>query len=385
MIKLRFTIAILLGSAVASSQVMTDPARLPDSLKNFERRPNEPSVRCEVTPVKPTLNYGFRFGAGYVVRLPLNQYQGSGHRLAIMTRITPQSSSHKPAYLINVVRLPNIPATKLELEIVGGYLLGQGKYKVEWMLFDETMRVCRKEWRADASLKLSERRVKVAMEPDTVSDYSLRGSHAAKRGADDVRAVRLSVLLHAAPLSSRRTSMRASDKMMLLGTLSSLLERIPTRSLRLVVFNLDKQKEIFRRDVFTPGSMDEVTQSLNELELGSVDYQVLKNRRGHVDLLADLINQEIEAEEPSDQVVFLGPPARFFDKLPQEAVEKPRGAGPRFFYLQLQPFFRNMGANFPDSINFAVAKVKGKTLVIHTPGEFSNAIDQIERAAAGGK
>jgi len=131
-----------------------------------------------------------------------------------------------------------------------------------------------------------------------------------------------------------------------------------------------------RRDGFSPDSMDQVMQSLNELELGSVDYSVLKNRRGHVDILADLMNQELE--EPSDLVVFLGPPARFSDKLPQAAVEKPRGAGPRFFYLQLQPFFR-MTTNFPDSINFAVAKVKGKTLLIHTPGEFSNAIDQLEK------
>jgi hypothetical protein len=374
---LRLLVAILLGSAAARSQVVVDPARLRANLKEFERKPNEASVRCEVTPVKPALNYGFRFGAGYVVRVPLKQYQGPGHRLAIMTRITPQGGDRKPVYLINVVRLPNIPATKVDLEVSGGYLLGQGKYKVEWTLFDETMRVCRKEWSADASLSHSERKVKIAMPAGAVADYSLRGSSGSKRDTDDVRPVRLTVLLHAAPLSSRRTTMRASDKMMLLGTLSSLLERIPTRSLRLVVFNLEKQKEILRRDGFSPDSMDQVMQSLNELELGSVDYSVLKNRRGHVDLLADLMNQELE--EPSDLVVFLGPPARFSDKLPQAAVEKPRGAGPRFFYLQLQPFFRAMTTNFPDSINFAVAKVKGKTLVIHTPGEFSNAIDQLEK------
>ena len=46
---------------------------------------------------------------------------------------------------------------------------------------------------------------------------------------------------------------------------------------------------------------------------------------------------------------------------------------------ELQPFFRNFGGNFPDSINHAVARVKGKTMVIHTPGDFSNAIDQIEK------
>jgi len=223
------------------------------------------------------------------------------------------------------------------------------------------------------------------MPPDTVADYWLRGSRGSRRNTDDVRPVRLTVLLHAAPVSSRRTTMRASDKMMLLGTLSSLLERVPTKSLRLVVFNLEQQKEIFRRDVFTADSLDQVTQSLNELELGSVDYAVLKNRRGHIDLLADLMNQELDAEEPSDEVVFLGPRTRFSDKVPQTAVEKPRGAGPRFFYLQLRPFYGSLGGDFPDSIHFAVARVSGKTLVIHTPGEFSSAIDQIEKTAVGSK
>ena len=169
-----------------------------------------------------------------------------------MTRVTPRGGDQKPVYLINVVRLANIPQTKLDLEVVGGFLLGQGNYTVEWALYDEKMRVCRKQWRVDASLKVSERKVKVAMPPDTVADYSLRGSPGSKRNTDDVRPVRLTVLLHAAPLSSRRTTMRASDKMMLLGTLSSLLERVPTRSLRLVVFNLDQQKEIFRQDGSLP-------------------------------------------------------------------------------------------------------------------------------------
>src|SRR5882672_9457361 len=132
--------AIALASAAASAQVMVDPARLPASLKNFERKQNQPSVRCEVTPVKPTLDYGFRFGAGYVVHVPLNQYPGSGHRLAMLTRITPQGGEPKPVYLINVVRLPNVPPTKLALEVVGLYLLGQGKYNVEWTLLDETKR-----------------------------------------------------------------------------------------------------------------------------------------------------------------------------------------------------------------------------------------------------
>src|SRR5204862_6901131 len=124
-------------------------------------------------------------------------------------------------------------------------------------------------------------------------------------------------------------------------------------------------------------------ESLNALELGTVDYNVLKNRRGHVDLLADLVNRELAAAEPSDEVVILGPPARFWDKLPQAALEKPQGIGPKFFYLQLAPYIRPTSGNFPDSINSAVARLKGRITIVHTPGEFAKAIGQIENHVAG--
>ena len=55
--------------------------------------PNDRPLRCDVTPQKPLLNYSFRFQAGYVVSVPMNQYQGSGHTLTTMVRITPDGSS----------------------------------------------------------------------------------------------------------------------------------------------------------------------------------------------------------------------------------------------------------------------------------------------------
>jgi hypothetical protein len=373
----RLLTVFVLAAAAAECQTVVDPARLPAALRNVEQTQAGPRVKCEVTPFRPLLNFGFRFQAGYTVRVPLNQYQGAGHKLGMMTRITPLDGSRKPVYLLDFVLLPHIPKTKASLQIVGSYLLGEGDYSVEWTLFDEKMQVCQKDWRARAALGYSERKVKVAMPPDSVADLSLRGSSAG-RGADDARPIRLTVLLHAAPLSPRRTTLRASDKMMLLGTLSTLLERVPSSSLRVVVFNLDQQKEIFRQDAFDRADFDRVTRSLDQLELGAVDYSVLKNRRGYIDFLARLVNRELGAHEPSDEVVFLGPPARLSGNLPPAVLEKHPGAVPGFFYLVLKPYFHGGGQTFADTINSAVAKLKGKVVEIHTPAEFAKAIDQIE-------
>jgi hypothetical protein len=189
------------------------------------------------------------------------------------------------------------------------------------------------------------------------------------------------VLLHAAPMSPRRTRLRPGDTLTLLGAFSSLLERLPTKSVKLVVFNLDQQTEIYRAESFTRDSFDRVAGAMNRLELGSVNVGVLQNHRGHLDLLADLMNQELTAKEPSDIVLFLGPASRFWDNLPRDEIQQARAGSPRFFYFRFQPSFRRT-TSFPDSIQMAIGRLKGKTSLIHTPGELAKAIEQLETRVA---
>src|SRR5262249_25168667 len=158
-----------------------------------------------------------------------------------------------------------------------------------------------------------ERAIRVAMPSHTVRGFSWFPPLEAPRNTDDAAPLRLTVMLHAAPLSLRRTTLRASDSLLLVGLLSSLLERLPTRSVRLVVFNLDQQRELFRQDDFSPKALEQVAQAINDLQLGVVDYRVLQNRRGPVEVVTDLVNREMRAKEPSDVVLFLGPTARYGD------------------------------------------------------------------------
>jgi hypothetical protein len=379
----RLAIALLLAYA-CDAQVMVDPARFGSIAKALERQADEKPLRCEVTPIKPSLNFSFRFQAGYVVRVPLNQYSGAGHGWAILTKVTPEGGGEKPVYLGTRVTLPPIPKTKVNVEVGGGYLLGEGRYDVDWTLVDDSGRVCRSSWQVDAKLGRHERQLNLAMPRDTVADFTLRGRSNRTRGADDAAPVRLTVLLDAAPLVPFRTRLRASDRVILLGLLSSLLERVPTRSVRLVIFNLEQQKTLLRQDAFAPNALGRVAQALNSVELGLVDYHVLQNPHGRVDFLAGLINQELRAEAPSDVVVILGPETRYGDKVPQAALEETHGAVPQFFDLQFKAYTRAV-PSLPDSIALATATLKGKTIAIRTPADFAKAIEQIEhRSRPGG-
>jgi hypothetical protein len=374
---------LLLASAGAA-QVIVDPARYGSIVKALDRQEGEKPLRCEVTPIKPSLNFGFRFQAGYVVQVPMSQFSGPGHGWAMLTRITPEGGGQQPVYLASGVRLPPVPKTRVVAEVGGGYLLGEGRYDVKWTLLDDTGRICRASWRVNARLGRHERRVKLAMARDTVADFTLRDRSEGKRGADDAAPIRLTVLLDAAPLDPLRTRLRANDRVILLGLLSSLLERVPARSVRLVIFNLGQQKILLRQDAFAPNALGRVAQSLNGLELGRVDYHVLQNPRGHVGLLASLMNQELHAETPSDVVVILGPATRYLDNVPQAALEDPHGAVPQFFNFRFKPYLRG-DFDLPDCISLATAKLKGKTIVIRTPADFARAIEQIERRGGAGK
>ena len=370
---MRCALTLVLLTVAAKGQVLLNPARMPANLLDFDAKPDDKPLHCDVRLLRPTLDYSFRFQAGYMVRVPMNQFTGKGHALGVVLRMAPESGA--PVYFGNRTRLPEVPKTAAQLELGGGFLLGEGRYRVAWRLTDETGRVCRSAWRVEARRSHADRKVRMSLAPGTVTPLYARapGDH-----HDEAPPLRLTVLLDAAPMSPRRTRLSARDNMMLLGTLSALLDRLPTRSVRLVAFNLDQQRELYRQAGFTPDRLPDVAQTIESLQLGMVDYHVLQNRRGHVALLADLVNRELAEPEPSDVILFLGPLARFGERFPEQLLERPGGGAPRFFYLQYRPPFLRMQATLPDLIHSLVSGLKGKVVVMNSPGDFEKGIQQIE-------
>lgn len=376
---LRRASALLLAACAGTfGQRLVDATRLSPELRFFD--PTAAStMNCDVRPMEPRLDFGFRFRTGYFVRVPMKQYSGVGHGWGILTRITPEAEGAKRVYLLSTFRLPEIPKTDQDLELSGSYLVGSGKYKVDWLLIDDKGRACRKQWTAEARLAPADRDVKLRIPDGAVWDYTLRdGPRQATPGK-----YRITLLVHAAPLMFRATKMRSFDRAMLLGALTTLLESISTQTVKLTVFSLEKQQELLKNDNFHLDDMEEVADIVDGLELNLVDYQVLRRKKGHVDLLADLLNAEMRAAQPADAVVLLGPLSKFGDKVPPGALEAGSQGGPPFFYLQYRSRFRR-GEEFPDSIQSAMKRVKGKVSVIYTPRDFAKALKQVEEKLAEG-
>jgi hypothetical protein len=352
---------------------MVDEAKLPRRYRDFDQANAGPHLNCDAVAIKPRVDFGFRFQSGYILHIPMKQFLGRGHHWAIVARVTPAGGT--PVYLLTGISLPNIPKNNVTAEIGGSYLLGEGRYSVDLMLLDDASRACVQRFKVEAKRHSGDHNMTLRIPPATV--WALGTQHpAATTDMPREPLRRLTVLVHAAPVFPRSNRLRAWDREMLLGTLGSLLEMLPARSVRLVLFNLDQQRTLLTQEGFRPEELDKVSQAMNGLELGTVDYSVLQNPAGYSSLLAGLINAELRATERSDAVVFLCPPSRYLSKFPQGELEERSVGDPPFYYVQYRPYIRR-GAEFADLVENAVKAVKGRTLRVHTPGEFAGAIQKL--------
>lgn len=370
-------ILYLTASVGALSQNLVDATRVPEEWRDFEPSEDSPKLSCRVSTIKPKLNYSFRFQTGFVVHSSLRQFTGKRQRLAIFFRVTPEDQKSKPSYFLRLAYLPEVPETSASLEIGGGFVVGEGKYRVDLMLTDESGRTCHRDWKITAKLGRKEDDVPPGMPAGAVDEISLRKWTRGSRGADLDEGYRVTVLMNASPAAPNRTRLGGYDRILLLSSLASLVERLPLRAVRLIVFSPDQQREIYRENDFEPRDFGRLGQALGQLELGTVDYEVLKNRRGHADLVRELIDEALK-EHGSDAVVFLGPKPWYFDRveLPSEADS---GSGqPLFFYVQLRPLL--MGAVQPDMVMGAVKRMGGRTFEVFSPGDFASAIRHIVQA-----
>jgi hypothetical protein len=399
---MRYAAVLLVCTATALAQQVTSLDKLPAAVRALDDSHAHETRTCSVQPVKPALNFGFRFQTGYTLETSLDPYPGGRHHWYIVFRVTPQGNAGPPVYFLDSIDLPESLQSGFLARNTGAFQTGEGRFDVRWGLLDDQGRFCRQEWTVDAHLTAGERSEKVAMPPGMAGDFSWRPATSANTVT---KSRRVTILLNAAMPIAGRAGQPTDQWEMLLSMLASLVEQMPEANVRLIVFDTAQQRELFRKDDFTPDDINLVAHAANAKERWAVDYQVLQNPSGGLDLLRDLENKEIQAPPPlADAVIFLGVQQARFDKMPP-GMPGPQSA-PRFFYLKYPPtpaMFRNVvvyggrggsvrdvgrgtppltlpGAAYqPDLIEQSVRHLNGKIFVISSPADFSKALTTIGR------
>jgi hypothetical protein len=374
---------LILSGALASSRAQVPLTDAEDiaRVNDFFRASSPDALKCSLDQWSPTLGFDFRFVTGYAIGCRLSVFEGKQVTLINYVRVTPEGSA--PTLLASVYRIPEITPEMLrlaggklekmknEFAMSGAFCVGEGRYSVEVLVRDSQGRTFRKKWRLHVAARHSERDVRLAMKPLTVTaiDQSSWQTVSSLKGGN----LRLTILLDAAPINPYQSRLHAWDRAFLLECIYSLLRQTPHQSVRLVAFNLEQQREVFRANPFDSAAFLHLSRALEDIETASISVQALKQRHSPL-LLAALAGEELKAAEHSDAVIFLGPNSRMDVDIRAGIFTENRPLNPPFFYFEYFPW---QGSDFPDAIERLTKAADGKTYQIHSPAELDQAIEKM--------
>ncbi len=323
-----------LACLTAPAQALVDAAHLGAARAAFDSASSARELRCQFSALSPELNFSLRFQTGFSVKVPLGQFLGPGHGWEILLRVTPDAS--EPIFLTTSEKLPDVPETKIDGEFTGMFVVGQGGYQVDALLKDDARRVCKSTWRIEARPAASERSLHFALAPGTVAELAAKS--AAPPAAREPKLARLTVLQHAASLVPGRAQLQPDDVLALTGSLGSLLDQLPARSVRVVIFSLDQGAVLFQKDDFSSDDLDRAAKTIGELKLALVDYKTLQHSTGPPNVAAGLLRAESTAPHAPDAIVFLGPYAPMPSGASATVLKPAPFDTPKLFYIQYRPF-----------------------------------------------
>ena len=334
-------------------------------------------LKCTIDEWPPQLDFAFRFVTGYFVSCPVNQFGGKRTWLKIYVRVTPEgkgavlfgSRFDIPADPVKQRSAEELKKIKNELGTSGALAMGEGKYTIEVRVVDEQNRSARKKWNLKVEPGRSQRKVALVIDPLTVkstdaSGWELMGP---QRGG-----IRMTLLLDAAPINPHQAKLRAWDRAFLLECVYTLLRQAPYKSVRVVAFNLEQERELFRSDSFDTEAFRRLDETLKDTETTTVSAKALR-KSSPGKFVSSVLDQEL-ADGHSNAIIFLGPNGRTDLEVGADLLTNRKSSNLPLFYFEYFPF---PAKGFPDLIHRLVNAADGRTFEIHSPEQFSEAIHRM--------
>jgi hypothetical protein len=361
-----------LSAGYAGAQMPLPSEGVPEANQIFESRMKD-TLDCSIQHYQASMDFLFRYDAGFLFQCKARQFEGNS-KIVSLIRVTPRHGA--PVVMNEAFEFKAVPPEAVRklgrriknvyVEGSGGVALGPGEYSIELALVDTHARTLHRHWKVQAQADKN-RTVPVMLPPNTVAPL-ISGDWDGKLAPDGLR---LTVLLHATPIFPGSAKLYAWDRAFLLQTLASLLKQTPCKSVRVIAFNLDQQKEIFHQDDFDVHGFEKLADTLRKSEMSTVSYKALQHKNW-AELLVKLTEAEIAAKRTSDAIVFLGPSSRFWDKVPAEMKNFEKTPA-RFFYFEYYPWVHE----FPDAIDYLTRDLHGTVFHIHSADQLRQAIPKM--------
>jgi len=328
---------------------------------------------CAVKAVRPELGFDLDFHSGYEVSVPLKELAGDGNLLTTIFRVIPDGRSDDATYFSQKWTVPPIVEEAQGVaDLQGSFILGEGRYEVEWLIRDRSERYCSAHWQISADARGKDRKTEPRRARGTAAPEAgpFVSEGPVKRDAES--AARVVVLLHIASQATASSGKGPPDTAALLSILRSIAREPRIASYSITAFNLARSEVLFRSENVPEVDFPALGEALQHFRPETIDVRQLGDYGG-VGFLTKLLHEEM-GKNRVDALILLGPKTHTELKV-RGALKEFEGPNCPVFYLN----YNSDPASNPwrDAIGSLVKIWKGLEYSITRPRDLSVAWNDV--------
>ncbi|MBK5293014.1 MAG: acetyltransferase [Acidobacteriia bacterium] len=379
-------VAVLLLSQIAQAQALLrgrgpgGSVRIQHSdLAVLEAGDRRDDLPCTVSPnTKAFLGFDLRFHAGYDIGVPLRDLSGNENLLTILFRVNPKNRPEEKKYFIQRIRVPSIEEdAKGDAFLQGGFDIGEGNYHVDLLIRDRGERVCAHSWDVEADLPARDKSIPLVLHPSEIAQVQPEqfGQEPPVERSTAEPALNVKVIVNFAPQKANAATLRPMDTSALVSILRTISREPRFGKFSLVAFNMHEQRVLYRQENVDRINFPALGNSLDTLNLGTVDLQRLSQKHGNTAFLTSLISKELGSAAKPDAIIFASPKSFMEENVSKEELE-------RLGQLDYPVFYMNYSLNpnatpWRDAIGSAVKALKGTEFIISRPRDLWFAVTEM--------
>ena len=382
-----FLVLLTTGDAGAQSLLSRlEPERpltlFPSDSSVLELHKPRHDLPCVVEPYKPQLDLDLMFQTGFRVTLPTKALAGTENMLTILFRVTAAKRRDQPVYFSWSIRVPLIKQSgRRRIELSGAFLVGEGKYYVDWLMRDLSGRFCASFWDFEAKVGAKHGPAQIiaqdVIKPVRTDPFADEPS--IERSSEE-RLLSVTVIVNLNNRLLGPAIFAETDRYGLAAILRMIGRHPRIGRYSVVACSLQSQQVLYRQDAAPQIDMRSLGEALDPgvLSRVSVDQLVMKNDLAG--FLSKLIAEELGKPLP-DAFVLVSNECRLDFRMPREAIS--HWTRP-VFYLNLRYSERDAWPSPDDVFGRIARQLHAVEYTINQPFDlfkaWSNIVSQIARA-----
>ena len=331
---------------------------------------------CQVVPLPPKLGFDLQFLAGYRVSIPLKALAGSGDNLRMLFRIMPLDGSDRYFYFVDRYDVPAIElGAEGQAELAGQYVLGPGRYRVEWLMRNRAERVCAKSWEIETNTAENLDALAAARGAYTVAprDPDLFSDEPPVLRSATADLLHVKILVNFTPSDPRDLRLRQYDVRNIVSIIRAISREPNVGTFSVVAFNMQQERVIFEQESVSRIDFPGLGEAIESIKDGRIDFAQLQDEDSGTRFLTGVLQQHLGEQDPEpDAIIILGPKLLLDKKISiQRLAEAGRSRSPIFYFI-----YDTTPSAYPwrDAISHVLRLYKGLEYTITLPKDLGKAM-----------